>query len=150
VRPQRDGTVEVTHEQQRHALERFEIEPGRIRCEWDGVSRSVAALMHGDTLHLAWQGATFVFDEADPVPDGASAVDARRAHAPVAGVIAKVAVGPGETVVAGQPLVCVEAMKMEMWVIAPAAARVTLLSVRAGDIVAAGALVVEFEPAAAD
>ena len=150
VRPGRDGAVEITHRQHRHALQGVEIEPDRIRYEWQGVRKSVAALMRGGMLHLAWQGATFVFDEAPTVPGGASAVDARRARAPVAGVIAKVAVAPGDAVAAGQPLVCVEAMKMEMWVNAPAAAHVTALAVRAGDSVAAGALLVELEPAAAD
>jgi biotin carboxyl carrier protein len=63
----------------------------------------------------------------------------------VAGVIAKVAVAAGDAVEAGQPLVCVEAMKMEMWVAAGAAGVVAELRVAAGDSVAAGALLVRLE-----
>ncbi len=46
----------------------------------------------------------------------------------------------------GQPIACVEAMKMEMWLVAPAAATVAALHARAGDQVAAGALIAELEP----
>ena len=54
---------------------------------------------------------------------------------------------PGDAVAAGQPLVCVEAMKMEMWLAAPAAAAVVLrVHARVGEQVAAGAVLVELEP----
>ena len=52
-------------------------------------------------------------------------------------------------VAAGQMLVCVEAMKMEMWIAAPVAATVVALHARAGDQVAAGAVLVEIEADAA-
>ena len=68
--------------------------------------------------------------------------------APVAGVVARLAVQSGDTVAAGQPLVCVEAMKMEMWVAAGAAGRVLRVAVQAGQQVASGALLVELELAA--
>ena len=63
--------------------------------------------------------------------------------------VAKLAVQPGDSVAAGQPLVCVEAMKMEMWVAAGAAGRVVRVAVQAGQQVASGALLVELELAAA-
>jgi geranyl-CoA carboxylase alpha subunit len=64
----------------------------------------------------------------------------------VAGVVAQVIAGVGDTVAAGQPLVCIEAMKMEMWLAAPAASTVVALHARVGDQVAAGAVLVELEP----
>jgi acetyl-CoA C-acetyltransferase len=51
----------------------------------------------------------------------------------------------GDTVVEGQQLVCVEAMKMEMWLTASAAGSVTAVHVATGEQVAAGALLVELE-----
>jgi biotin carboxyl carrier protein len=66
-------------------------------------------------------------------------------RAPVAGVVAQVAVQPGDRVAAGQPLACVEAMKMEMWLQAGAAGTVAALRVAAGDTVAAGAVLVELD-----
>jgi len=56
-----------------------------------------------------------------------------------------VAVLVGDTVAAGQPLVCVEAMKMEMWLHAGAAGTVRALNVHPKDPVAAGAVLVELE-----
>ncbi len=53
--------------------------------------------------------------------------DATRTRAPVAGVVAQVRVATGDAVVVGQPLVCVEAMKMEMWLHAVADGTVTAL-----------------------
>jgi len=59
-----------------------------------------------------------------------------------------VAVQPGERVAAGQPLVCVEAMKMEMWQSAAAAGTVAAVHVAPRDTVAAGArlLTLEIDP----
>jgi len=48
-------------------------------------------------------------------------------------------------VVLGQPLVCVEAMKMEMWLSAQAAGRIAAVHVGPGDQVESGALLVEIE-----
>ena len=70
---------------------------------------------------------------------------ARVARAPVAGVVAQVAVEAGQRVVAGQPLVCVEAMKMEMWQNAAAAGVVRVVHVALRDTVASGAVLVELD-----
>jgi len=63
----------------------------------------------------------------------------------VAGVVAQVLVAAGDRVSAGQPLVCVEAMKMEMWLEAAAAGTVRTVNVTAKDTVASGAVLVELE-----
>ena len=80
-----------------------------------------------------------------PVTPEQMAADPRRARAQVAGVVAQVAVAPGDAVQAGQPLVCVEAMKMEMWLNAAAAGTVLAVHVKLKDSVAAGAVMVELE-----
>jgi biotin carboxyl carrier protein len=51
----------------------------------------------------------------------------------------------GQRVVAGQPLACVEAMKMEMWLNAAADGVVGAVRVAPRDIVAAGAVLVELD-----
>jgi geranyl-CoA carboxylase alpha subunit len=48
-------------------------------------------------------------------------------------------------VAAGQPLLCVEAMKMEMWLHATAAGTVKAVHVNLKDSVAQGAVLVELE-----
>ena len=117
----------------------------RVRYAVDGVQRQAIAVDDGDKLHLALDGAPFVFSEPSPYPAQARVDDPGRAHAPVAGIVARVAVAVGERVAAGQPLVCVEAMKMEMWLNAGAAGTVKALHAGVKDPVAAGALLVELE-----
>lgn len=61
-------------------------------------------------------------------------------HAPMACTVVEVCVGPGQRVAVGQPLLVLEAMKMEHEVRAQAAAQVAELLVAAGDQVAEGEL----------
>jgi biotin carboxyl carrier protein len=61
------------------------------------------------------------------------------------GTVLRVLVAPGEAVQARQPLLVLEAMKMETPVVAPVAGRVTALHVEAGASVAAGAALVTIE-----
>jgi 3-methylcrotonyl-CoA carboxylase alpha subunit len=63
------------------------------------------------------------------------------------GVVVSVAVGAGDTVAAGQPLVVLEAMKMQNPVRAPRGGRVGRVLVEAGAQVEAGAALVELETA---
>jgi geranyl-CoA carboxylase alpha subunit len=118
---------------------------GTLRCEVDGVQRRLTAVPDGATLHLVIDGAVFRFGEPSPYPATESGADPRRARAPVAGVVTRVAVAVGDSVVAGQPLVCVEAMKMEMWLHAAAAGTVSAVHALEQASVNAGALLVELE-----
>ena len=87
---------------------------------------------------------------AVPDPDAASH-DARHTGAqasltaPMPGTVIRVAVSEGDEVAARQPLVVLEAMKMETPIVAPYAAVVRSLHVAEGDRVAGGALLVELE-----
>ncbi len=120
-----------------------------VRYRHGGVQRQALAVQDGGTLHLSSQGASFSFSEASPYPAGDPVADAGRARAPVAGVVAQVAVAIGDSVVAGQALVCVEAMKMDMWLNAAAAGTVRAVHVKIKDSVASGALLVEIDIAEA-
>jgi 3-methylcrotonyl-CoA carboxylase alpha subunit len=72
---------------------------------------------------------------------------ASAAMAPMTGTIVKVAIKPGERVVARQVLAVMEAMKMEHAIAAPYDGTVVAVAVKAGDRVNAGAIVVEIEAA---
>ncbi|MEM7432483.1 MAG: sodium-extruding oxaloacetate decarboxylase subunit alpha [Pseudomonadota bacterium] len=63
----------------------------------------------------------------------------------LAGNVFKVNVGPGDTVTAGEPLLVVEAMKMETEVVAPADGTVTAVHVAVGDVVAVGDALVSLD-----
>jgi len=60
--------------------------------------------------------------------------------APLAGIICKVLVEPGQQVSAGEAVLMLEAMKMETAVSAPAAGVVASIDVAEGDSVAVGEL----------
>ncbi|MFP5398992.1 MAG: acetyl/propionyl/methylcrotonyl-CoA carboxylase subunit alpha [Gammaproteobacteria bacterium] len=129
-----------------HRFEAFEQEGHALRYTLQGVQRRAVAAFDGARLHLAVDGRAFVFDEPSPLPAADAGADPRRARAPVAGVVAHVAVSAGERVAAGAPLVCIEAMKMEMWQHAGADGVVAAVHVAPRDAVAAGALLVELDP----
>ena len=74
---------------------------------------------------------------------GAQAAGERRVLAPMPGRIVRVLVRAGDAVAAGQPLVVVEAMKMENELAAGRAGKVTKIHVAAGSTVESGALLVE-------
>ena len=75
-----------------------------------------------------------------------------RAHgggleAPMPGVVTRVHVAAGEAVRQGQPLVAIEAMKMEHVLRAPRDGRVRAVRARLGEMVSGGAALVEMEEA---
>jgi len=118
---------------------------GRLRYAINGVVRKAIAVFDSAHLHLALDGNSFVFAEVSPFPDADALKDASKARSPVAGKVTQVLVASGAAVQVGQQLVCVEAMKMEMWLCAEAAGLVQAVHAKAGDQVESGALLVEIE-----
>lgn len=74
---------------------------------------------------------------AAPVSDPATA-EGEALLAPMPGTILKVLVNPGDTVTVNQPLMILEAMKMENEIVATADGRVTGIFVKQGDVVNPG------------
>jgi 3-methylcrotonyl-CoA carboxylase alpha subunit len=69
--------------------------------------------------------------------------------APMPGTVLKILVAAGAEVTAGQPLVVLESMKMEMTLSAAGDARVEKISCKAGDLVEMGAVLVRMTPSKA-
>jgi acetyl/propionyl-CoA carboxylase alpha subunit len=87
-----------------------------------------------------------------PPPDAVAATDhggpggeQSTVVAPMPGTVIKLLVGAGDTVRARQPLVVLEAMKMETPLTSPYTATVRAIHVAEGDRVAGGALLIELE-----
>jgi geranyl-CoA carboxylase alpha subunit len=126
---------------------------GRLDALIDGQRASVWAVWSPGRpaptpacLHLVRDSATFAFTEPSPWPDQTRAQDPARALAPVAGTVVQVLVQAGERVQAGQPLLSIEAMKMEMWLHAQADGTVDAVHTRVGALVQADALLVALAP----
>jgi len=145
VHPDRLGQVIVTLASQRFEVKIRDFNGGNLCFEIDGVTRRAVAVMHEQQLHMALGGASFVFNEISPFPDQDAAPDATQACSPVAGKVTQIKVAVGDSVKAGQALLCIEAMKMEMWLTAHAAGTVTAVYAKLGEQVASGALLVEIE-----
>jgi len=145
VRPDRAGGVAVTLEGSTVQARVMAFAEGVLRFELDGVLQTAIAVVAGADLHLAWAGHSHVFTEVSAFPNADALKDASKARSPVAGKVTQVLVSAGDAVQDGQQLVCVEAMKMEMWLCAESAGTVQALHVKAGDQVESGAVLVELE-----
>jgi acetyl-CoA/propionyl-CoA carboxylase biotin carboxyl carrier protein len=102
-----------------------------------------------ETVHVDVEGRSVAFRIAPP-PDVDRAVRAAASHhaggtqevaAPMPGSVLAVHVAPGAVVQPGDPLVTLEAMKMEHVVTAPGPGSVTLLPVRVGEQLRRGQLI---------
>ena len=145
VRPDRSGAVRVTLANQQCVVTIITFAEGALLFEIDGVRRRAVVVLQRHEMHLALAGASFVFRELSPLPDQDTLQDASQARAPVAGKLTQIQVAVGAAVKAGQALLCIEAMKMEMWLTAQAAGTVIALHAKLGEQVASGTLLVEIE-----
>ncbi len=114
--------------------------------ELDGARLSATVVHDGSTLHVFHEGGHWQLGIHDPLAaaeahEGASG----GLTAPMPGKIAAVHVKAGDTVTAGQPLIVVEAMKMEHTIQAATAGKVTEVRFRTGDQVSEGEVLVALE-----
>jgi geranyl-CoA carboxylase alpha subunit len=121
-----------------------------IRTRIDGITtQAIVVTSPADnaarTLHLAHGAHRFTFSEASPFPAQGQANDPSLAKSTVAGTVVALLVSVGEAISEGQRLVCIEAMKMEMWLNAGASGTVRAIHVQTGEQVAAGTVLIELD-----
>ena len=107
----------------------------------DGLAPQDVLLIEGRAVRL-WNPAMSASAAAATLGATASGGDV---VAPMQGTVIKVLAGPGDTVAAGEPLVVLEAMKMETAIAAPRAGTVSAISVAAGETASAGQVVATIE-----
>ena len=146
VRPDAHGGVDVVLDGVHSHYRVPELAEGLIRYEKDSCLRTAFAAFDQYSLYLAVDGHSFRFSEVSAHPRTDALQDASRACSPVAGRVTQVLATPGMPVTQGQQLLCVEAMKMEMWLCSQASGTVKAVHAKAGDQVESGALLVELEP----
>ena len=141
--------------------------PGRFRVTIDGAASEISMESQGDgrialhtprgtvltdvtaagsTRFVRVNGMDFVLERET------SGRPRARAHgggleAPMPGVVTRVHVAAGDDVKQGQPLVAIEAMKMEHVLRSPRDGRVRAVAARLGEMVSGGAALVELEEA---
>jgi 3-methylcrotonyl-CoA carboxylase alpha subunit len=103
----------------------------------------LSVVLHGETLHLFDATGHHAIGYAPALAHaGDDAAEAGGLTAPMPGKVIAVLVEAGATVSKGQPLLVMEAMKMEHTIAAPSEGKVASLPFRVGDQVAEGATLV--------
>jgi propionyl-CoA carboxylase alpha chain len=114
------------------------IGPGQIDLEVDGTRRVYRVHRTGPDTYVDASDGSSALTEVPRFGDPEKPAPAGSLLAPMPGLVRRVLVEAGTTVTAGQPLLVLEAMKMEQAVAAPAAGVVAELRAKAGEQVAAG------------
>ncbi|MEQ3552016.1 biotin carboxylase N-terminal domain-containing protein [Pseudonocardia nematodicida] len=125
------------------------VAPGVLEHTHDGRTRRYrTAHDPGGLLWISRDGRTWSVREQEPLDAARTAAEAAGGPvvSPMPGTVTVVEVGEGETVVTGQKLLVVEAMKMEHVLTAPVDGTVRELRARAGATVAKDAVLAVVEP----
>lgn len=110
-----------------------------VIVEIEGRRQRVAVARSGRGVWVGWPGgATFI----EPDADGATTHESDIC-APLTGKVIRVDVAPGDAVIEEQPLVVLEAMKMEHTLTSPRAGTVEKVGCSVGDLVDQGTTLVE-------
>ncbi|MFD5206157.1 biotin carboxylase N-terminal domain-containing protein [Streptomyces anulatus] len=128
------------------------VTPDRVTLELDGVARHFTVRADGDRVFVDTDAASYTFTALPRFTDPATHTEPGSLLAPMPGTVVRLAEGlaAGVPVEAGQPLIWLEAMKMEHRILAPASGLLTALHAAPGHQVEVGALlaVVQEDPAA--
>jgi len=118
---------------------------GRMRLRTDEGDTTAEVTVAGTRRFVRLGTLDFVLEREAATRTRTAGAQAGLA-APMNGVVTRVLVEPDDEVVPGQPLVAVEAMKMEHLVRAPRAGRVKAVHAAAGAMVQGGTVLVELHP----
>lgn len=128
-------------------LEAVSVRDGEVRLSFDGQAHTVPVAADGARRWVAVDGRTYTLavPSVGPRARRGSASGPRHdaLEAQMPGVVRQVLVAVGDTVAAGQTLVVLEAMKMEIRIPAPHAGRVAAVPVREGETVTRGQVLVD-------
>ncbi|WP_405085960.1 biotin carboxylase N-terminal domain-containing protein [Microbispora sp. NBC_01389] len=149
-----DGRLEIAYRLTRDGLraEGFEdvalvsAEPGRVVLETEGLRHAFEVAAYPGVVHVDSPLGPVRLVPVERLPEPATRVSPGALPAPMPGTVLRVEVKPGDVVEAGQPVVVLEAMKMEHLIVAPASGTVAALHVAPGARVEAGAPLADIEP----
>src|SRR5436190_8958599 len=144
---ERDGAYVTGRNGDEHRFEIDEFCRDTIRFRSNGLMESAKFLRNDDRLYVLHTGVTSaVRDLTLAAPASAAAVGGDgKVRAAMNGRVVAVLVKPGEKVAIGQPVMTLEAMKMEHVHTAGVAGTVSAIDVAEGEQVTTGKIVVEIE-----
>ncbi|OBI61291.1 acetyl/propionyl-CoA carboxylase subuit alpha [Mycolicibacterium fortuitum] len=119
--------------------------PGRVVLSISGVERAFDVARYGDQVYVDSPLGPVQLAAVPRFPDPADAVAHGSLLAPMPGSVVRVGAAVGDTVTAGQPLIWLEAMKMEHTIAAPEDGVLAELNVAAGQQVEVGAVLARVE-----
>ena len=122
--------------------------PDRVDLEIDGMRRVYRVHRVGVSTYVDASDGSSALTEVPRFGDPEKLAPAGSLLAPMPGLVRRVLVEVGAVVTAGQPLLVLEAMKMEQTVAAPAAGVVAELRAKAGEQVAAAQVLAVVETSA--
>jgi propionyl-CoA carboxylase alpha chain len=145
----RDGAVELEADGESVAIEVCAARSELVDAVMDGVRRSFRVVVSADraTVDVDSPLGASSFAVVPRFDDTSHHVAAGSLVAPMPGSVVRVLVDTGATVVKGDPLVVLEAMKMEHTVASPTDGTVAEVQVTAGQQVDAGAVLVVVDAA---
>jgi propionyl-CoA carboxylase alpha chain len=129
---------------------RHTASPDRVDLEIDGIRRVYRVHRVGPGTYVDASDGSSALTEVPRFGDPEKLAPAGSLLAPMPGLVRRVLVEVGAVVTAGQPLLVLEAMKMEQTVAAPAAGVVAELRAKAGEQVAAGQILAVVETSTAE
>jgi geranyl-CoA carboxylase alpha subunit len=144
---ERDGGYAASFNGHEIRFEIDEVGGDSIRFRIDGLTESTRFCRDGDRLYFLHRGVTRSVRDltlAAP-PSAAQSGSDGRVRAAMNGRVAAVLVRPGQRVEAGQPVMTLEAMKMEHVHTAPVSGIICAIPVAEGEQVTTGKIVVEIE-----
>ena len=116
-----------------------ELNDNNLRLDAAGKRFNARVVDDGKSLHIFVNGNYQMLEKVERGLDGDSEDAGGSLTAPMPGTVIEVKVAEGDSVEAGQPLIILEAMKMEHTINAPTAGTVAEVLYNAGDLVNDGA-----------
>jgi 3-methylcrotonyl-CoA carboxylase alpha subunit len=146
VTPMSGGRFRVVVDGVALELEAEALGGGVYRLMHEGVATTALVTAVGPRRFVRIGTLDFVIDRGGPSSSGRSrSGPAGGLESPMPGVVTRVMVTAGEIVKKGQPLLAIEAMKMEHLIRSPRDGKVRELRAKAGEMVSPGVALAELE-----
>ncbi|GII27227.1 acetyl/propionyl-CoA carboxylase subuit alpha [Planotetraspora mira] len=122
--------------------------PGRVVLESGGLRHAFDVAAYPGLVHVDSPLGPVRLAPVERLPEPVEQVVPGSLLAPMPGTVLRIEVEQGDTVTAGQPVIVLEAMKMEHRIVSSASGRLSVLNVAPGRQVEAGAVLAVIEEAA--